>query len=205
MRNLTLMLLGFILLLSACTGNTNEDVSSQEETKNKITELEKKIEEQSKKIEEQKETIEEFKSKQTNEKAETVSQNVDDTNDTSPTLKIGETYSDDKIEVTVFRIENTTTVNKGIQVFFEVKNKSKTPLQTPGTFKFSLKDKQFEEELNRLGYTINFEPHGYIYQGEERNGNYHYLFERDVEITEATFYINENGFANQPIATWKVK
>jgi len=124
---------------------------------------------------------------------------------TIPTLTLGETYSDDRYDIKVTEVKYHSSINKGPEVFFEVKNKREEPLDHPGSLSFKLSDEKFEGELNSLGYTINFNPLGFIYQNEKRSGSYHYLFDRDVKITEITYHFSESGFRKEPIAKWVVE
>src|SRR5690625_1996171 len=170
------LLLVFILLLPACT-SSNEEFVSDVSTESKVLELEEKNKELNSIIAERDDTIKELEMKLDSGQIETVDNTQENSNDSIPVLKIGETYSDDKIDVRISQIEYTASSNKGIQVYFEVVNKSGNPLESPGRLEFTLEDSKYEEELNRIGYTINFNPHGYIYQDEERKGSYRYTFE----------------------------
>lgn len=190
------ILVSFILVLSACS---NDSIQAN------VEELEKKIEEQEKIIEQQKLKIEQLEQSLENNKNTLTDSDESANVSANPTLKLGETYSDENIEVTISQINYVSSPNNGVQVYFEVTNKSETPLELPGTFKFKLDNQQFEEEFNSIGYTINFEPYGYIYQGEKRSGNYHYLYERDVKVIEITYFIQESGYATQPVATWIIE
>lgn len=201
--SLTLLLVS-MLVLSACS-NSNEEFVSDVPTVNKVSELEEKIEELNNIIAEQSNIIEELEMKLNVDQIEIAGNPQGDSNDSIPILELGETYSDDKIEVTISRIEYVTSSNKGVQVYFEVVNKSENPLESPGSFIFSLEESQFEEEFNRIGYSINFDPYGYIYQDEERKGNYHYIFEREIDITEITYHAHRSEYTNEGvIATWVI-
>lgn len=108
-----------------------------------------------------------------------------------PTLALGETFSNDDIEVTIKSIEY---LEDRIQVYFEVLNKSEEPLERPGSLKFSLKEGQFEEEFNNLGYGHHFnETDFYVYQDERRDGYYQYLYDRNVTITEIRYHYSVSG------------
>lgn len=198
------LLLVFMLVLSACS-NSNEELESDVPAVNKVLELEDKIEKLNNVIAEQSKTIEELEMKLNVDQIETVGNTQEDLNDSIPILELGETYSDDKIDVTISQIEYVTSSNRGVQVYFEVVNKSESPLQSPGSFIFTLEDSQFEEEFNRIGYSINFDPYGYIYQDEERKGSYHYIFEREISITEITYHAHRSDYTNEEtIATWVI-
>lgn len=201
--SITLLLVS-MLVLSACS-NSNEELASDVPAVNKVPELEEKIEELNNIITEQSNTIEELEMKLNVDQIETAGNTQEDSNDSIPILELGETYSDDKIEVTISQIEYVTSSNKGVQVYFEVVNKSEKPLQSPGSFIFTLEDSQFGEEFNRIGYSINFEPYGYIYQNEERKGSYRYIFEREINITEITYHAHRSDHTNEGvIATWVI-
>ncbi|MEY2355903.1 copper amine oxidase N-terminal domain-containing protein [Lysinibacillus capsici] len=122
-----------------------------------------------------------------------------------PTLKIGETFSDDQIEVTIKKVEYVNGVNKGFNVYLSVTNKSEKPLQQAGGLQFRLIDSKYEEELNRIGYSHHFESNGYLYKGETRNGYYQYLFDGDVKIEEITFHIMDSGILEESKAKWIVE
>lgn len=208
---LFITILAIMLALSACSNTTKETVSD-ETTVTKIEELEKEVEdqnntivEQEKIIEEQKKIIENIKMKQESNKSESKDNNQDNTNKSTPTFKLGETFSDDKLEITLSQVVYTSAPNKGVQVYFEVTNNSEEPLESPGILKFKLDNTKYEEEFNRLGYGMNFDSIGFIYQGEKRSGNYHFYFERDFKVLEVTYHINESGYAKQPIATWIIE
>lgn len=193
-----------MLALSACS-NSNEELESDVPVVNKVLELEEKIEELNNIIAEQSNTIEELEMKLNVDQIETVGKTQEDLNDSIPILELGETYSDDKIDVTINQIEYVSSSNKGVQVYFEVVNKSENPLQLPGSLIFTLEDSQYEEEFNRIGHSINFDPYGYIYQDEERKGSYHYIFEREINITEITYRAHGSDYKNQGnIATWAI-
>ncbi|MEG0694152.1 MAG: stalk domain-containing protein [Erysipelotrichaceae bacterium] len=121
-----------------------------------------------------------------------------------PTLKIGETYSDNQIEVTIKDIEyiNDDVDNKGFKVHFLVKNKSNQPLTHAGGLQFKLNERKYEREVNGGGYTINLDSTGYIYKGETVEGNYHYRFDKDISIKEIEF---NTGIVNYPKAKWIVE
>jgi len=194
-------LLVFILLMSACS-NSNEESASDE---NKILELEEKIEELNNIISKQDNTIDELEKNLKSEQIKTVSNAQGNSKDSIPVLKLGETYSDDKIDVTISQIEYTTSPNKGVQVYFEVVNKSENPLELPGRLTFALEDPKFEEEFNKIGHSINFSPHGYIYQDEGRKGSYQYIYDREINITEITYHAHGSDYSNQrTIATWVI-
>ena len=123
-----------------------------------------------------------------------------------PVLSMGETFSDEQVEVTIKDVEYVQDGNNnGFKVYFSVTNKSKKPLDHPGGLQFKLNNAQYEEELNRSGYKLGFETHGFIYEGETRDGYYQYLFDRDVKIKEIEFRIHENGYLKQSKAKWKVE
>lgn len=84
-------------------------------------------------------------------------------------------------------------------------NKSEEPLENSGSMKFSLKEDQFEEEFNNLGYGHHFnETDFYVYQDERRDGYYQYLYERDVTITEIRYHYSVSGFTTDLVAKWRV-
>lgn len=209
----------FVITLTACASSTGDELSEDELTDDKleevekekeqlivkIKELEKQIDEQSQTIEEQKENIEALGLTQSVNNYEVKNESEEYNNTSISTLKLGETYSDDKYDITVTGIEYTSTLNKGPEVFFEVRNKSEEPLENAGSLTFRLNDAKYEEEFNNLGYTINFNPPGFIYQDEKRSGSYHYLFDRDVKITEITYHLSESGYPKDPIATWVIE
>ena len=117
-------------------------------------------------------------------------------------LNIGETFSNDNLEVTIQKVEY---VSEGIRVYLDVFNKSDTPLEGTGGLQFKLDDPQFEQEFNNLGYSHYFNKNlGYVYKGEKRNGYYLYLFDRDVKIKEIEYFLMESGMKVEPVAKWVV-
>lgn len=120
-----------------------------------------------------------------------------------PILNIGETYSDEKIEVTIKEVEYVQVgENDGFKVYLTITNKSDKPLENTGGLQFKLNNPQYEKELNNLGYSSHFDSNGYIYKGETRDGYYQWYFERDVEIKEIDFYIKESGILKESKAKW---
>ncbi|MGE7689691.1 copper amine oxidase N-terminal domain-containing protein [Lysinibacillus sp. NPDC097214] len=119
-----------------------------------------------------------------------------------PTLKIGETFSDDQVEVTIKKVEYVDDVNKGFNVYFSVTNKSEKPLIYPGGLQFKINESKYEEELNRKGYSHHFDSKGYIYKGETTEGHYQYLFDKDISIKEIEY---NTGIVNYPKAKWIVE
>lgn len=120
-------------------------------------------------------------------------------------LRLGETFSDEQVEVTIKEVEFVHGVNKGFKVYLSVTNKSTKPLEQPGGLRFKLNNSQYEEELNKSGYVHGFKSNGYIYPGETRNGYYQWLFDKDIKIKEIDFYIMESGILKESKATWKVE
>ena len=118
-------------------------------------------------------------------------------------LSLGETFTDEQIEVTVKDIEYVHRINKGFKVYLSVTNKSTKPLQQPGGLQFKLNNALYEDEVNMSGYSHHFESNGYIYPGETRDGYYQWLFDKDVKIEEIEFYMMENGFLKQFKAKWQ--
>ncbi|WP_347723535.1 copper amine oxidase N-terminal domain-containing protein [Lysinibacillus capsici] len=119
-----------------------------------------------------------------------------------PTLKIGETFSDDQIEVTLKKVEYVDGVDKGFNVYLSVTNKSEKPLIYPGGLRFKINESKYEEELNRIGYSNHFDSKGYIYKGETTEGHYQYLFDKDISIKEIEY---NTGIVNYPKAKWIVE
>lgn len=130
--------------------------------------------------------------------------------DRVPTLKLGETYSDANIEVTVHGLEylsgysDKEGFDEGFNIFFEVHNKSEKPMESNGAFNFKLEETMYEEEVNRLGYAHYFDEYGYIYPGEMRNGYYSYSFSKDITIKEIHYYTHVSGYKEDLIAKWKI-
>ncbi|UOQ47733.1 hypothetical protein MUN88_17015 [Gracilibacillus caseinilyticus] len=197
------MLLSLLLMLTACSNNEAEQtIANQSDT---IKDLENTIEEQANTIESQKNTIAELEDSMTEDNHESedlVNKNENGTNEEIPTLALGETYSDDEIEVTIHNVEY---LSDGVEVFFEVHNKSEEPLEKAGSLKFTLDEEQFEEEFNRLGYGMNFDNTGYIYEGEKRKGSYNYIYDRDVTIKEIKYHYSKSGVTTDLVATWRVE
>lgn len=137
------LLLVFILVLPACT-SSNEEIVSDESTDGKVLELEEKIKELNSIIAERNDTIKQLEMKLDSGQIETVDNTQENSNDSIPVLKIGETYSDDKIDVTISKIEYT---DKGIQVYFEVFNKSENPLESLGVLSSHLRIPNMKKNL----------------------------------------------------------
>lgn len=122
-----------------------------------------------------------------------------------PMLKIGETYTDGQIEVTVEKVEYINNgVNDGFKIYFEVFNKSNNTLENEGGFQFRLKQSLYEDEVNELGYGIHFNKMGYIYPNEKRTGYFYYLYNREIEIKEIQYHYRESGILKEPISKWIV-
>ncbi|MCS1392434.1 copper amine oxidase N-terminal domain-containing protein [Lysinibacillus boronitolerans] len=119
-----------------------------------------------------------------------------------PTLKIGETFSDYQIEVTLKKVEYVDGVDKGFNVYLSVTNKSEKPLIYPGGLRFKINESKYEEELNRIGYSNHFDSKGYIYKGETTEGHYQYLFDKDISIKEIEY---NTGIVNYPKSKWIVE
>lgn len=120
-----------------------------------------------------------------------------------PILKIGETFSDDQIEVTIKNIEYIKgSPDKGFNVYLFVKNKSEQPLISPGGLRFKINESKYEKEINNIGYINHFDSNGYIYKGETREGHYQYLFDKDISIKELEY---NTGIVNYPKAKWIVE
>lgn len=119
-----------------------------------------------------------------------------------PTLKIGETFSDDQIEVTLKKVEYVDGVDKGFNVYLSVTNKSEKPLIYPGGVRFKINESKYEKEINDIGYVNHFDSKGYIYKGETTEGHYQYLFGKDIVIKEIEY---NTGIVNYPKAKWIVE
>ncbi|WP_342551063.1 copper amine oxidase N-terminal domain-containing protein [Lysinibacillus sp. FSL M8-0216] len=119
-----------------------------------------------------------------------------------PTLKIGETFSDDQIEVTLKKVEYVDGVDKGFNVYLSVTNKSEKPLIYPGGLRFKINESKYEKEINDIGYINHFNSKGYIYKGETTEGHYQYLFDKDISIKEIEY---NTGIVNYPKAKWIVE
>lgn len=118
-----------------------------------------------------------------------------------PTLQLGQTYSDDKMDAT---LKNIVYTPDGFKVFLDVTNKSTSPMFRPGTLIFKLENPMYEMELNSQGYGLFFNSNGFIYQGETRTGYYEWYFGRDVKVKEIEYYANYSTILRTPTAIWKV-
>ncbi|WP_430788374.1 hypothetical protein VBD025_00810 [Virgibacillus flavescens] len=116
-----------------------------------------------------------------------------------PTLKAGELFSDNQIDV---RIKEVKYLDGAFRVYLYVRNKGEDPFENPGQLQFKLKDSKYENEVNRLGFGHHFNRKGYIYQGEESDGFYEWQFERDIEIEEITFATTKSGVMTTKVAKW---
>lgn len=119
-----------------------------------------------------------------------------------PTLTLGQTFTNPQLDVTVKSIEY---VEDGFKIYFYVYNKSTIPLRAPGTMKLKLDNPLYEKELNSMGYSVNFNTNGYIYQGEKRDGYYQWYFSKDVKVKEIEYYSNYSHALGSPIAIWKAE
>jgi len=119
-----------------------------------------------------------------------------------PTLKLGETYSDNQIEVTLKKVEYVDGVDKGFNVYLSVTNKSEKPLIYPGGLRFKINESKYEKEINDIGYVNHFDSNGYIYKGETTEGHYQYLYDKDISIKEIEY---NTGIVNYPKAKWIVE
>ncbi|WP_117161431.1 hypothetical protein [Paraliobacillus sp. X-1268] len=196
-----LVCLFLLLFLVACSND--ETVESSTDQTEIINELEKTIEEQTKTLESKEQRIVELESmvaEETDDSKEVAENN--ETNGEVSTLALGETFSNEEIEVTIQKLEY---VSGGVQAYFEVHNKSEEPLEKPGSLKFKLEESELEEEFNKLGYSMNFDDAGYLYEGEKRSGSYMYMYDRDITISEVSYHKSESGYTTDLIAKWNVK
>ncbi|MFB7157814.1 stalk domain-containing protein [Lysinibacillus sp. NPDC056232] len=119
-----------------------------------------------------------------------------------PTLKLGETFSNDKIEVTIKNVEYVQGDNNGFKVYLSVTNKSEQPLTSPGGLRFKINESKYEVGINAIGNIYHFDSKGYIYKGETTEGYYQYLFDKDISIKEIEY---NTGIVNYPKAKWIVE
>lgn len=119
-----------------------------------------------------------------------------------PTLKIGETFSNAQLDITLQKIEYAS---QGIEIYFDYHNKSDIPVQMPGNFQFKLDQPMYEHELNNMGFSYRSQSFGYIYKGESRSGYYFYVFDKNVKIKELTFHSLQDGIIKEALVKWNVE
>lgn len=200
MKRVIYLLIVFLFLAACSTTNSSEisEVKNELRVKNnKLVELEKEIAQNEKTIKKQKKKIKELE--KTEDEHNLGYKNEDQK---IPTLKVGETFSNDELEIT---IKQVTNVSDGIKVDFEVHNKSDTPFEGNGGLQFKLDNEQNEDEFNTLGYTIGFNNIGWIYPGEKSSGYYQYLYDREVNVKEIHYYIQVSGTNTRLIGKWIVE
>ncbi|MED3798333.1 copper amine oxidase N-terminal domain-containing protein [Lysinibacillus capsici] len=123
-----------------------------------------------------------------------------------PTLKLGETYSDNQIEVTIKKVEYVQEkYYKGYKVYFSVKNKSKETLDSMGGLQFKINESKYQKEINNNSIIIHFGSSRYIYEGESKDGYYEYIIDRDVKIEEITYHMMDGGVLKESKAKWIVE
>lgn len=123
-----------------------------------------------------------------------------------PTLKLGETYSDNQIEVTIKKVEYVQEkYYKGYNVYFSVKNKSKETLDSMGGLQFKINESKYQKEINNNSIIIHFGSSRYIYEGESKDGYYEYIIDRDVKIEEITYHMMDGGVLKESKAKWIVE
>lgn len=120
------------------------------------------------------------------------------------TANIGETVELNDLRIKIKQVKYSTAEggSKAFRVYFTVINNSTEALQRAAQFKFSLKEKRYEQEVNSLGFTHCVNKTGWIYPGESVSGYYEYIYPRNITITSVQYAIPGK---RTPLAEWIIK